>query len=157
MKKYILIFLLVFLTGCTPNVNQKVYDSYLKDLKAAKTTSTNIPYNVSVTFDKLTKDEVVYQIVIDNALIKLSNIKVVVYHDQNTKDIFPSLGLFDGAYSLIKASDKESDTNPRGINLVGYIPFNGAVGDFKMTIKVLVMYDEAGTIKKDYFIYNFNK
>ena len=157
MKKLTILLLILILTGCGSNVNQKGYDLYLKELKAAKVAINDSPYNVSVSFDKLTSDEVVYQIVIDGATKTLSNLKVLVYHDQTTDDVFPSLGIFDGQYNLITAATKEDKVNIRGINLVGYIPFKQDLTKFKMTIKILVMYDDGGKTIKNYHVYNFNK
>ncbi len=157
MKKILLLILILLFVGCTPNKQQIKYDKYLSDLKVVKEATTGFSYNTIVTFDKLTDDEIIYQVVIDDAKINLKDIEVIVYHDQITKDVFPSLGVFDGPYNLIMANEKDTKTNVRGINLVGYIPFRKSLVDFKMTIKVLVIYKENNIVKKDYHIYDFNK
>lgn len=154
MKK-IFILLLLLLTGCTNLKNDK-YTLYLKELKDSKESTELKNYNINISFDKYSDDEVVYQVVVDNAKEILSNIQVLIYHDQETNDIYPSIGLFNDYYNLVPDSIVKDNINIHGINLVGYIPFNKPINEFKAEVKVLVIYNLNNQINKDFYIHNFD-
>lgn len=154
MKK-ILILLLLVLTGCT-NIKNDQYNLYLKELKENKESTELKNYDINILFDKYSDDEIVYQVVVDNAKEILSNIQILVYHNQETKDIYPSIGLFNDYYNLVPDKNVKDDVNIHGVNLVGYIPFNKSINEFKAEVKVLVIYNLNNQINKDFYIYNFD-
>ena len=139
MKKLITILLIsiILLTGCTDKkvVKEKEkYIKYIQELKSINKTTKDVPFDVEVKFDKLTNDEVRYQIIIDNVKEDLYNIEAIVIHNKQTNDIFPSIGIFDDKENLLK------DKKPSGIILVGYIDYQKDIEDFKCKLKLLVKY-----------------
>jgi hypothetical protein len=155
MKK-ILVILILFITGCTNNIKQDLYNSYLNELKSINTSTEIKNYNISVVFDRYSEDEIVYQVVIDKTINPLSNIQVLAYHNQETKDIYPSVGLFNDVYNLVPEAVAKDDVNIHGINLVGYIPYKGLLSGFGGTIKVLIVYNLDNNVNKDYYVYHFD-
>ena len=97
-------------------------------------TTENLPFDIEVKYDKLTKDEVRYQIVIDNPKYELKDVKVLAIHNKETDDIFPSSGIFEKTFDLVP------NKKPEGIILVGYIPYTKKLNTFKCEIKVLIEY-----------------
>ncbi len=139
MKKLITILLIsiILLTGCTDKkvVKEKEkYIKYIQELKSINKTTKDVPFDVEVRFDKLTNDEVRYQIIIDNVKEDLCDIEAIVIHNKQTNDIFPSIGIFDDKENLLK------DKKPSGIILVGYIDYQKDIEDFKCKLKLLVKY-----------------
>ena len=70
MKRIIVVFLVLvlFLTGCTSNdlsKEKETYLTYIKKLNSINKSTKEVPFNIEVRFDKITDDEIRYQVVID--------------------------------------------------------------------------------------------
>ena len=116
-------------------------------LKKIDKSSEDIPFDISLEFDRLTDKEVRYQVIIDNVKEDITDVEAVMYHDLKTDDIFPSIGIFDEKQNL-KVGQK-----PAGIILVGYIDYTGDINELKCNIKVLVKYkDSNNKNKKVYYV-----
>lgn len=152
MKKYLIIFLTVLLfCGCNntkeDNKELKTYNNYIDEVKKIDKSSEDIPFDISLEFDRSTDKEVRYQVIIDNVKEDINDIEAVMYHDLKTEDIFPSIGIFDEKQNL-KVGQK-----PAGIILVGYIDYTGDINELKCNIKVLVKYkDSNNENKKVYYV-----
>lgn len=133
MKKIIVILLLILLCGCTSS-EKNIYLDYINELKEVKTSSKTYPFNIEVKYDKIIDREVRYQVILDNVKEDITDIEMICYHDKETKDIYPSIGIFDDKESLFK------DKKPSGLILVGYIPYKKDINNFHITMKVLVKY-----------------
>lgn len=120
MKKLLLIVLL--LTACHSNT---IYDDYVKEAKESNI-SENVPFEVSFYIDKVNDEELIYQVVIDNAKEELNDIKAIVIHNQNTSHKFPSIGIIDDTITL--------NEEVKGINLIGYVPKKEEI-EFKVLVK----------------------
>ena len=136
MKKILIILLLIFfLCGCTNISKEKEeYLNYIDELKEVNKSSKEYPFNIEVKYDKITKKEIRYQVILDEVEEDITDITMIAYHDRDTSDIYPSMGIFDDKESLLK------DKKPSGLILVGYIPYKGDIDDFNITMKVLVKY-----------------
>lgn len=151
MNKRGLILLLTFISsilivvGCSKNSstnnNENVekekesYIEYVQKLKKVTESSSEIPFDIDVTYDKLNDEEVRYQVVIDNPKENIKNIKALAVHNRQTDDIFPSIGIFDDSVDLLLESES------KGVILVGYIPYEGDLDDFDCKMKVLISYE----------------
>ena len=138
MKRVLILLLsIILLAGCSNNnlsKDKETYLKYIKDLRVNNKTTSNIPFNIEVKYDKLTNDEVRYQVIIDNVKEDIKNIEALAIHNRETDDVFPSIGIFDEKQNLLK------DKKPSGVILVGYINYQGEIKDFKCNIKLLVKY-----------------
>ena len=136
MKKILIIILLIFfLCGCTNISKEKEeYLNYIDELKEVNKSSKEYPFNIEVKYDKITKKEIRYQVILDEVKKDITDITMIAYHDKETSDIYPSIGIFDDKENLLK------DKKPSGLILVGYIPYKGDLEDFNITMKVLVKY-----------------
>lgn len=154
MYKYIIILMLLFVTGCE-NKEKNIYDNYINELKNVDTNSEYIPFDISISYEKLIDEEVTYRVIIDNPKEEIRNIETIVIHDYKTDDIFPSSGIFDEKYNLIpNVIDKDSN-DIKGIILTGYIPFDKDINEFDAEFKVLIKYtDSKGIINKIYYSLN---
>lgn len=142
LKKFLVLLFIIGLTGCTSgreakvvNENKEEYLSYVKKLNDVKK-STNIeyPFDIDVKYDKLTKDEVRFQVIIDNPKDTIDEISAVAIHNLPTDDIFPSTGIFENKQTLVP------NKKPSGIILVGYIPYTKKLSSFSCEVKVLIKY-----------------
>ena len=86
-----------------------------------------------------------YQVIIDKPKKDLKNIEAIATHDQQTDDIFPSIGVFDKKEELLK-----NDKN--GIILVGYIPYTKDIEQFECTVKLLIKYTDEEKSDVKYYI-----
>lgn len=145
MKKVLLVlFIILCATGCNKyNVMQNKYNTYIKELKNVTESSTYIPCDIEIVYDKVTDEEVSYQVIIDNPKEVMRNVDVVVSHDMETNDGYPSIGVFDS----------ESINLDKGIILVGYFKYTGNLEELDAEIKVSINYvNEAIEEKTIYFI-----
>ena len=146
MKKILIILSVFIFAGCTVFSNTEVKESkiekekntyikYVKEIqKKEKFTKEAFPFDIDVKYDKLTEDEVRYQVVIDNPRIEMLDVEAVAIHDKPTDDVFPSTGIFEEPMDLIP------NKKPEGIILVGYIPSSKEIEDFECEIKVMIKY-----------------
>lgn len=134
MKKILVVLLIIFfICGCTSS-EKKEYLNYIEELKTIKSSSKEYPFTIEVKYDKITKKEIRYQVILDEVKKDITDITMIAYHDKETSDIYPSIGIFDDKENLLK------DKKPSGLILVGYIPYKGDLEDFNITMKVLVKY-----------------
>ena len=141
MKKLILVFTLIILvTGCNKtNAMQETYNKQMNQLFSVNENSNYIPCNIEITYDKITENEVSYQIVFDNPKENMRNINIVVSHDKETSDGYPSIGVFD--YEPINLSTIVNADNPnKGIVLVGYFDYSGDLEELDATFKISINY-----------------
>ena len=144
MKKILIIVTIIlslFLSvGCTEKKEkqsiEKEKSTYIKNvqkLKKIKKSTDNLPFNVEVKYEKM-KNEIRYQVIIDNPKEDIKNISALAIHNKQTDDVFPSIGIFDKKLNLLK------DKKPSGVILVGYFPYKGPMDDLKVQMKVLIEY-----------------
>lgn len=138
MKKILLlIFILLLLCGCNKdNEALKKYNSYIEELKSSEI-SKEIPFDITIDISKFTDQEYMYKVIIDNPKEELRNIEAIAIHDKETKDIFPSSGIFDDKYNLIPNNINKDNKNAKGIILIGYLPYEENID---ITFKVLLKY-----------------
>lgn len=149
MKKIIvLLFISMFIfTGCTKtNKKEEIQKStYIKDvqkLKKVKESSSNLPFTIEVKYDKV-KDELRYQVIIDNPTKEIKSVKALAVHNKQTDDVFPSVGIFDKKVDLIP------NKKPSGVILVGYVPYEK---DIDMKIKVMISYKIDNETYTSYYV-----
>lgn len=154
MKKIIMgLILLVFITGC--NKESVMQESYNKKMNALATVNENVGYvpcTIELTYDKITDDEVSYQIVFDNPKENMRNINIVVTHNRETKDGYPSIGVFDEE-PINLSTMVDSDNPNKGIVLVGYFKYSGELKDLDAEFKIAINYiNDAIEEKTIYYI-----
>lgn len=141
IKKIFIIFaIFILLTGCTKTDTEEKektkYQKYVKSLEQVSESTEKLPFDVNVEYDKMSKNEIRYQVIIDNPKEDLNDIEAIAIHNMQTDDIFPNIGIFDKKESLKK------NKKPSGIILVGYIPYSGKIKELDCTIKVLIKYTD---------------
>lgn len=153
MKKLLVIILLILCVGCSrEEVMKTTYNTYMKNLLSVNENSSYIPCDIEITYDKITDDEVSYQITIDNPKENMRNINIVVSHDKETDDGYPSIGVFD--LDPINLSVEQTKEDPsKGIVLVGYFKYSGELEDLDAEFKISVNYvNDAIEEKTVYFV-----
>jgi hypothetical protein len=149
----------LLLTSCTHNIYDKQLDQYnrlVSELKNTHQISTDIPFDINAYFEKITDDEVTYRVIIDNPRKDIRNIKAVVVHDHKTNDIYPTSGIFESPLNLVPDVVDITNNYAKGVILVGYIDYNDNIDDFKITIKVLVQYEDSNGDSHDIY-YEYHK
>ena len=167
MKNKILLILLLLISifivvGCIPKNESKketkktkekvnvenekdIYIKYVKEARKIKEASEDLPFTVDVVYEKM-KDEVRYQVVIDNPTSNITDIKALAIHNKQTDDVFPSVGIFDKKVKLIP------DEKPSGVILVGYIPYEGEMENFNCEVKVIISYKIDNVSHTSYYL-----
>ena len=137
-KKLLIIFLVIItMTGCKSNdltIEKEKYIKYVKELKEIKKTSKEYPFDIEVLYDKITDNEIRYQVIIDNVKEDIHDVEAIAIHNRQTDDIFPSIGIFDEKQELFV------NKKPSGVILVGYIDYEDSVEKFKCNMKLFVKY-----------------
>lgn len=148
MKKIMIIILIsLTLTGCKPKENNelKVYNSYINKLKDKEVINDKeYPFNINIQIEKITDEEIIYVLRLDEFKEKLYNIETIILHNSKTEDIFPSIGIFDDKLNLPNEKQK-------GILLVGYIDFNKELKEFHTDFKVYIKCKDKNDKIKEYF------
>ena len=162
MKKIISISLIILLSiflvlGCTPKKETKkkektsvesekdTYIKYVKKARKVKESTEDLPFTVDVVYEGM-KEEVRYQVIIDNPTANITDIKAIAIHDKQTDDVFPSVGIFDKKVDLLP------DKKPSGVILVGYIPYEGDIDKFECEVKVVISYKIDDTEYTSYYV-----
>lgn len=142
---------MVLITGCA-NKEEKDKNEYLA-IKSNLLENTNferienLNCDVTVSVDRINEEEISYRVIIDNPKENMNDIKAMVVHNYYTEDIFPSLGLFDDAESLIVGNEEV-----RGIELVGYIDTIKDISALNLKLKIWIQYtDDNGEVKDIYY------
>lgn len=139
MKKIVIVLLMVVtLTGCSSTDNMNIeYNKYMNNLLSSNQISDYIPCDLEITFDRISDTQISYQIVLDNPKENMRNLNVVVSHNMDTRDGYPSIGVFDIEPINLMIERTNDETN-KGIILVGYIDYSGELDDFHPEFKVLI-------------------
>ena len=149
--KILLIIIMLLCVGCNKNNMNINYDKYLEELNAVNESSQFIPCNIEITYDKITDEEVSYQITFDNAIENMKDIDIVLTHNIKTDDGYPSIGIYD--IEPINLLKEPADNNTKGIILVGYFKYSRELDELNAEFKILINYkDDAGKEKTVYFI-----
>lgn len=159
MKRLILIICLLFITGCNQNNNQEqinLYSSFIKETKQyeSKNVNKNLPFDINVYLEKVIDEEITYRVIIDNPKEKIKNIKAIAIHNYETKDIYPTSGIFEEPLNLIPNVVDLSNNNAKGVILIGYIDYADKLEKFDGIIKILIKYtNHKGNTEKVYYEY----
>lgn len=157
MKKILVLSFVLLFTACSLYNNKNTVDNntekekndyikYVQKLEKVEKSSSEMPFDINVKYDKLTADEIRYQVIIDNPKGNITNIKALAIHDKQTDDVFPSVGIFEEKMKLIPLE------KPEGIILVGYIPYTKSLESFKCEIKVLISYTYENNDYINYYV-----
>lgn len=101
--------ILVVMTGCSNKVEEEKYTylSYKSELQKQEEFDDEEEADFNSYFDvKRENEEVVtYRLVIDKPKMNMYNVKALLIHDYGTSDVFPSVGIFDDAITLLTDSE----------------------------------------------------
>ena len=153
MKRSIVIALIcLMLSGCSKDKVTLEKDDYLvfkEELLTQNkfTEEKDINFDLNISVDKVSEEEISYRAIIDNPKENMYNVKALVVHDYFSDEIFPSIGIFDEPVDLIINNEEI-----KGINLVGYIKTTKNIDKLNLNIKVYIEYtNESDEIVKVYY------
>lgn len=150
----------LLLTSCTDNIYEEqahLYNSFIDETEgySENDITTDIPFDIEVFFEKMIDEEITYRVIIDNASEEITNIKAIAIHNHETKDIYPTSGIFEQSLNLVPGVVNLKNNNAEGIILIGYIDYDGDIDSFKGVVKVLIEYNDSdGKLKKVYYEYH---
>lgn len=144
MKRVLIVLSMIFiLVGCSNQEEQKkeVYTDIKKELlnKEKFTDINDIPFNITTNVKRTSLEQIKYEVLIDTPSIEMKNIKVLVLHNYQTTEIFPSIGIFEDAPSLEVGTDKN-------VKVEGYIDTSYDIIDLNLIIKIYVEYTDQDNI-----------
>lgn len=164
MKKLVVLIFIIFLVGCSNikieqneeiNKEKEDYLAIKNELNSVKeyVNDDDLPCDVTISIDRINKEEISYRAIIDNPKIDMYNVKALLIHDYFTEDIFPSIGIFDKTENLLIGNEEV-----KGISLVGYIETTKDIDELNLNIKLYIEYtDSDGNIKEIYYKLNNDK
>ena len=124
--------------GCTKSSPEKeLYLEMIEELNDEVVSSNNIPFDIDISYEELSDEEIIYRVIIDNPKEEIKDMKVLAVHNKETDDIFPSVGIFDEPINMKPGT--VNDNYVKGIVLTGYIDYDDS-DNFNVEFKVLVKY-----------------
>ena len=133
MKKIIILIIFILITGCTSKEQKALEREYFDMIEQASNCSKSeeMPFNIELIFNELVDNYYVYRLYIDEPKEEITDIEAIVIHNQKTKDIFPTTGIYESKLSL--KPNYINDNYVKGIILIGYL--NSDKATFKAFIK----------------------
>ena len=111
MKKLFVLIPLLFLVGCSNELEVEKYDylTYKSELQEKEEFKSEEELDFNTYFDIIRENDekIVYSIVIDSPKIDMYSVKALLIHDYMAEDIFPSVGIFDEPVILLCDSDEK--------------------------------------------------
>lgn len=112
MKKLVVLILpLVFLAGCTNEVeeNKYAYLEYKSELEEQENFSSEEDINFNVYFNIIRENEEIvnYSVIIDHLSINMYDVKALLIHDYTYDEAFPSIGILGNPVDLLKDTDSK--------------------------------------------------
>lgn len=112
MKKLVVLILpLVFLVGCTNEVeeNKYAYLEYKSELEEQENFSSEEDINFNVYFNIIRENEEIvnYSVIIDHLSINMYDVKALLIHDYTYDEAFPSIGILGNPVDLLKDTDSK--------------------------------------------------
>ena len=144
-----MIIAILIIVGCDNNkvTNEyKIYEKYIDELENTTNFIEQNNYDLEIEIEQINEKESMYVLTLDNVKTDMYEIEVIVTHNKNTEDIYPSSGIFEEKIDISK-----NDEEVKGIQLIGFIENTENI-EFKTLIKYK---DSNGESKKDYYIKQF--
>lgn len=152
MKKFLLIILMIFLTGCVNN-EENIKNEYIamkNNLLSANVVNKdneNLPLDIIVNLDRSSEDIIKYDVILKNPKENMRNIKAMVVHNYHSEEIFPSIGVFDMRKNLLMNDETEQE-----VKLVGTIETTKNISNLNLEIKIWLQYtNDSEEIKEIYY------
>ena len=151
MKKFLLIILIIILTGCTNNEENTKNEyiamkSNLIKEEIISYSADELPIEVTTNLDRINEEEISYKVTLTNPKENMHNIKAMIVHNHYSEEIFPSIGVFDETKELL-SSDKNNE-----IQLTGTIKTTENISKMNLEIKLWLQYtDDSGEKKEIYY------
>lgn len=152
MKKFLLIILIFFLTGCTNN-EETIKNEYIamkSNLLSANIineTSENLPLDIMINLDRNNEELITYDVILNNPKENMYDIKAIVVHNYYSEEIFPSIGVFDTVQNLLTNTEERQE-----IKLTGTIETTKNISSMNLEIKLWLQYkNDSGEKKEIYY------
>lgn len=148
MKKlYVILLCLFFMTGCQ-NKEENVKNEYIafkkEVLKSANYQEENLPVDIITTIERIDNENINYKTVINNPKENMHNIKIMLVHNYQNENLYPSIGIFDETKELLVENTEE-------IILEDIIKSNENLSKLDLELKLLIEYIDDFGEKKDIY------
>lgn len=151
MKKFLLIALIIILTGCTNN-EENIKNEYIamkSSLIEEKITSKDVdalPIDIVSNIDRINEEEVNYKVIFKNPKENMHDIKAMIVHNHYSEEIFPSIGVFNETKELLVTDENKE------IELTGTIKTIENISKMNLEIKLWIQYtNDSGEKKEIYY------
>ncbi|MEG1850545.1 MAG: hypothetical protein RR228_00880 [Bacilli bacterium] len=150
--KYFIIFLILsfLVCGCSKKESKEEvsYNNAIKELNSySKNNLDSYPFDILVNVEKISTDNLLYCLIIDNVKESINSMSAIIIHDKLTKDVFPSIGYFDEKINLLPSEGK------KGLSLCGYINYSGTIDNFRGKFTAFIKYkDNKNYNRRFYYI-----
>lgn len=115
MKKtlFLIIIFSFMILGCNNTVDSNDYFNDLERLENSEEVIEQDLYDLRIVISDINEEEYMYYMTLDNANVELNDTTILLYHDVDTKNSFPSIGYFDSPVNI--------GEDIKGVNLIGYL------------------------------------
>ena len=149
MKKLyvLLLFCLFFLSGCQNEKENKKneYIALKKEvLKSGNHEYENLPVDIITTIERTDSENISYKTIITNPCENMHNIKVMLVHNYQNEEVYPSVGIFDEPKELLVENTEE-------IILEDVIRTEKNISKLDLELKLLIEYINDFGEKKDIY------
>ncbi|MDD3822039.1 MAG: hypothetical protein ACOXZW_01440 [Bacilli bacterium] len=159
MRKILFVLsICIIISGCCFNSVLPEQKNYYEMLDKLNNTTDkyqeDLPFALKIYIDKINEFELMYRVIIDSPTYELYNLSALVIHNYETEDIYPSIGVLDEKVNLVPNYIDKENNYVKGINLIGYIPFNEDISAFKGEFRILVNYDDQFGVNHELYYQN---
>lgn len=150
MKKIcILLILSLLLSGCE-NKEETKKNEYLA-MKSATFNERNyvseeLPVDIVTTIERINDETINYKTAITNPKENMHDVKVMLVHNYQKEDVYPTIGVFDEPKELLLDSNESSE-----LTLTDTINTTENISKLGLELKLLIEYTDDLGEKKDIY------
>ena len=150
MKKVcILLIFSLLLSGCE-NKEETKKNEYLAmrsaTLNEKNYVSEELPVDIVTTIERINDETINYKTAITNPKENMHDVKVMLVHNYQNEDVYPTIGVFDEPGELLLDSDNDSE-----LILTDTINTTKNISKLGLELKLLIQYTDDLGEKKDIY------
>ena len=150
MKKIcVLLILSLLLSGCE-NKEETKKNEYLAmrsaTLNERNYVSEELPVDIVTTIERINDETINYKTAITNPKENMHDVKVMLVHNYQNEDVYPTIGVFDEPKELLLDSNESSE-----LTLTDTINTTKNISKLGLELKLLIEYTDDLGEKKDIY------
>ena len=151
MKKFyiLLLFSLIFISGCESK-EETIKSQYIAMKNATfdekNFTKQELPVDIVTTIERISEETINYKTEITNPKENMHDIKVLLVHNYQNEDIYPTIGIFDEPQKLLVDNPETKE-----LTLTDTINTTKNISKLDLELKLMIQYTDDTGEKKDIY------